>query len=404
MSTNLVKIRRENNHYLSYFVELRKIIPVNLTGAQIIKYFFNFQKEPREIIPLLPKPVTEQEITNFLKELKKELKKAQDGGYPVVKREAMETPLAVELQTNTTCNLRCQHCAQPNYQKVMPFEKVEKILQTLHEAKVFEVNLTGGEFFLHPKAKKIIKLCCERYSFPTLVATNGTLLSSEWINYLEQFKNRLALLISLEGPEEINDSIRGKGNFKRTNQLIQRLKKRNFHLEISTTITKPLISHAQQALDYLATLEVPINFNLYKPINSKRERLEVSPSEYFDFVKLLHQRKDEGMETGCPNAAIAAEFVGGPPRKECRATLSGLTIDVEGEMVPCPLLKDAGYYQNKKLPLFDKEFLKKWQNNKWFKKFRGGNLYECQACSYIFTNSTRGKNPYGLSAFKEHPE
>ena len=37
----LVKIRKESNYYLAYFIELRRIIPVNTIGAQIINYFFN---------------------------------------------------------------------------------------------------------------------------------------------------------------------------------------------------------------------------------------------------------------------------------------------------------------------------------------------------------------------------
>ncbi|KKR07307.1 MAG: hypothetical protein UT32_C0013G0026 [Parcubacteria group bacterium GW2011_GWC2_39_14] len=88
-------------------------------------------------------------------------------------------------------------------------------------------------------------------------------------------------------------------------------------------------------------------------------------------------------------------------RKTCRATLSGLTIDVDGKMVTCPFLNEAGYYKNKKdkLPKIDNNFVKTWQNNKVFQQFRKENLNECIACSYLFAGSTKSQDPYGLKSY-----
>jgi len=91
-------------------------------------------------------------------------------------------------------------------------------------------------------------------------------------------------------------------------------------------------------------------------------------------------------------------------RKECRATLSGLTIDVNGYMVPCPFLKLAGYYNKAKLPMFDKNFVQTWKNNYYFRKFRQGNLHECQARAFIFSKDIKGPDPYGIKAFKKYQE
>jgi hypothetical protein len=49
-----------------------------------------------------------------------------------------------------------------------------------------------------------------------------------------------------------------------------------------------------------------------------------------------------------------------------------------------------------------KNFVDIWKNNHYFKKFRQGNLRECQACSFIFSGSLNGKDPYGLSVFLEY--
>jgi MoaA/NifB/PqqE/SkfB family radical SAM enzyme len=71
-------------------------------------------------------------------------------------------------------------------------------------------------------------------------------------------------------------------------------------------------------------------------------------------------------------------------------------------MVPCPFLDEVGYYKNKKLPIFDENFKETWKTNYWFKDFRKGSFKECQACSYIFSGSRNGKNPYGVNAFKKY--
>jgi len=402
----IVKIRKEQNHYLAYFIELRRIIPVNYIGAEIIRRFFN-NREPIEMILKSLKrfnnKLTKEHITIFLKNLKLILKTPHEGGYPVIEEEQMEAPLAVELQINTTCNLKCKHCCQADYVNVMPYKQVKFILDTLYKSKVFEITLVGGELFLHPDIEKIIKLCCDKYYFATTIVTNGTLLKSSLIKKLARFKDTLSFLISLEGVGEINDKIRGKGVFQTVDKVLRNLKKQSFYVEISTTINNFNINHCQELINYSRSLDVPLNFNLFKPFKNAQDYLILPPEEYFKFVKdIFEKRSSEKLNIGLTNAAITAEILNMPKRNECKATLSGLTIDVKGRMIPCSFLSEIGYYNKQKLPVFNKNFLKTWRTNKHFKKFRSGNLRGCQACSYIFGGDTNKNSPYGVSAFKKY--
>jgi len=144
------------------------------------------------------------------------------------------------------------------------------------------------------------------------------------------------------------------------------------------------------------------NFNLFKIFKQEQNNLILKPEKYFTFIKKLFKiKKVEKIDIGLTNAAIVAHIIGVQPRKECRTTLSGLTINVRGEMVPCPFLNEVGYYK-KNLPVFSENFKKEWKSNVWFKKFRKGNLKECQACSYIFAGDIKKRNPYGLLEFKQY--
>lgn len=402
----IVKIRREQNHYLAYFIELRRIIPVNYIGAEIIRCFFNDQKSIAIILEFLKKlncKLSKKDIRNFLRNVKLILETPYEGGYPVIEEEKMEVPLAVELQINTTCNLKCKHCCQADYVNTMSFKQVRFILDTLYKEKVFEIILVGGELFLHPDIEKIIKLCCDKYYFATTIVTNGTLLTPSLIKRLARFKGVLSFLVSLEGVQEINDEIRGKGVFQKVDKNLRNLKKAGFYVEISTTINNFNINYYQGSIDYSKSLGIPLNFNLFKPFKNTQNNLILSPEKYFKFVRdIFEQRSSKGLDIGLTNAAITAEILNQPERNECKATLSGLTIDVKGQMIPCSFLSEISYYNEGKLPAFNKDFLETWRNNKYFKEFRKGNMRECQACSYIFMEDTNKRSPYGISSFKKY--
>lgn len=399
----LVKIREEaTDKYFAYFVELRRLMPLNEAGAKIVDAFFNKKSSVKKIAK--DSGLKEESvILKFLEQIKGEINCLYEGGYPIINNEQLDVPIAAELQVVTKCNLRCKHCCQSSYDKEMPMRQLENILRILAEKNVFEINLVGGEFFLHPNALEIIRQCCLKYNFATTVITNGTFLTGNIIEKLEKFKNNLVFLISLEGVEENNDKIRGQGVFVKVDKAIKNLKRAGFYVEISSTINNVNISNYQEIVEYSDKLKVPVNFNLFKPFKSSQESLIIDPQKYFLFIDdIFRQRKKTGANLGLTNAAIAANLTKNKRRKTCRATLSGLTIDVNGKMIPCAFLGEIGYYGKEKLPKFGEDFLEQWQNNKIFNRFRKGNTNECQACSYIFNGAVQKEDPYGLKAFLEY--
>jgi len=403
MNKEQVKIRKEKDIFLCYFIQPRRILLVNKIGADIINFFFNKDLSIPKIETFCKEKTTRKNIKAFLLDIKEELQKSYHGGYPFIDNELLEKPIAVELQINTTCNLRCKHCCQSNYQRSMSFSKIKKILSILYKENIFEINLVGGEVFLRPDILKIISLCCEEYRFATNIITNATLLSDTLIKKLIKFKNNLGFLVSLEGVGTKNDEIRGAGNFKKTNHAIKCLKNNGFYVEISTTVNALNVKDFREIIDYSKKIKTPCNFNLFKVFKKEQKNLILKPTQYFSFIKKLFKiKREEKINVGITNAAIAAYINGGRSRKECRATLSGLTINVKEEMVPCPFLDEIGFYKNKKLPKFNKNFKKEWDSNFWFEKFRNGNLEECQACSYIFTGDIKKRSPYGFLAFKQY--
>ena len=136
------------------------------------------------------------------------------------------------------CNLRCKYCIYSdkypyhrNYsKKIMTFEIAKKAidLYMYYFIKMFQYNpkkrptftFYGGEPLLEFKLiTKIVEYVIKKYSFydPMFnITTNGTLLSSEVIQYIAKVKD-FYISISLDGPKEEHDRNRvfskNKGSF-----------------------------------------------------------------------------------------------------------------------------------------------------------------------------------------------
>jgi len=400
-----VKIRKEKGNYLGYFLDSRRLVGVSEVGAEILELLFNQNKTVDEIVVVLGEVYNishvqiRQDIKDFLLQLKKEI---LPNGFNVIDQEQMSSPLGIELEITTSCNLRCRHCVQDGQHNevFMTYEKFVEIADVLAENGVCEISLMGGEPFRHKDIFDILDYC-QKKDFAVNIVSNGTLINDEAIQKISSFE-RLMLLISLDGIQATHDYIRGKGVFSKVDHALKKLVKLNVAVETLCTLNSYNASYFKEVLEYCKELNIPCNFNLFKPFISKHSKLVLKPDHFFEIVlELFRLRREEGYKIGMSNSSIVAELLGLPPRNECRATRSGLVIDVNGRMITCPSLVASGYYLQSELPVFDENFLEQWRNHESFKRFRQNGLKECQARSLIFSGNILGADPYGVNAFKK---
>lgn len=114
------------------------------------------------------------------------------------------------------CNLACSMCTtcydQPNE---LSTQEVKDIIDqtALWGVKVF--NPLGGEAFVRKDLEEILAYACQKDFYITLT-TNGTLITKKRAKTLAQIPpSKLHFNISLDGPEAINDAIRGKGMYQK---------------------------------------------------------------------------------------------------------------------------------------------------------------------------------------------
>jgi len=124
--------------------------------------------------------------------------------------------------TGTLCNIACRHCfisCGPKADQVpmMSAEEVERALDEGRAAAMRQVYFTGGEPFLHPELRRLVRSALALA--PLTIVTNGILIDDETARWLAEEFNRarysLDLRVSLDGmtPEQ-NDPVRGRGTFE----------------------------------------------------------------------------------------------------------------------------------------------------------------------------------------------
>jgi len=145
---------------------------------------------------------------------------------------AMKLPDEVGIQLTNKCNLRCRHCFQWNEKGIfkkmaklqqneeISFDLVNKIICETYEMKS-NLYLWGGEPLCYSEFDKLSGLL-EKDPRWTVFCTNGIDVESK-MDPILKISGNLAMLISVEGFEDENDYVRGKGTYKKVMDNIKML-------------------------------------------------------------------------------------------------------------------------------------------------------------------------------------
>lgn len=184
-----------------------------------------------EIIDKLSSRYSKQEVIRNLAVINKLIEADElfsKDRYREFKMDILSPVSTLCLNISHDCNLRCTYCFGEKYdqeKKLMSSEVAERSVDFLIKNSKDQTNLSlsffGGEPLLNFKEIEHTVLYAQAEGnkhgkeFRFHVTTNGTLLNSRIIEFL--VKNKFSLIISLDGPKEVNDIMRpfanGKGSY-----------------------------------------------------------------------------------------------------------------------------------------------------------------------------------------------
>jgi MoaA/NifB/PqqE/SkfB family radical SAM enzyme len=143
--------------------------------------------------------------------------------------------------TPETCNLACTHClyaASPV--KSNPYrlsaQELAGVMEQVNSVKAKPHFLfTGGEPTLHPQLIEFLE-AVDDAGYSTRLMTNGTRIRKEIAERLSRMSYLAKVQISLESTDpKINDSIYGKGLYRKVLQAVDTLREQNVPVTLAVT-------------------------------------------------------------------------------------------------------------------------------------------------------------------------
>ena len=178
------------------------------------------------------------------------------------------------------CNARCKYCnvdaKDANAPGELSTEEAIRLVDEVHKFGVKWFGIKGGEPLLRKDIFKIISHA-KSLGLNVCLLTNGCFVDG--MIYDNLVKNQVWTSVSIDGPEEINDALRGKGSYKKALSAIQKLsagKILNGLAAAITTINYKYLDHvAELAEKYNANF---VWFNHLVPSGRAKETMELTPT------------------------------------------------------------------------------------------------------------------------------
>lgn len=189
--------------------------------------------------------------------------------YPFARRvlTGRVTPVLAGFKITHRCNLKCLHCPYWKRQGDEPdFEGVRDTLRRLRSTGAVILIIEGGEPMLWRDGSKGIADVVDeaRRLFPCVCMTTNGLIPFDHLNLSRAW-------VSLDGPREIHDSVRGAGVFSRVIENLKRVEGlRGF---VSFTISAMNYSHATALIRDLKGIAQGVTVQFYYPYDGLPDSL-----------------------------------------------------------------------------------------------------------------------------------
>jgi len=251
-------------------------------------------------------------------------------------------PLFASYNVTSRCNMKCSFCDW--WKMNIPELPTRKALTAIDEVCNLGVpffDLSGGE----PLLRKDLAILAKRASsHGCLVSTNtnGTLLKSSRASEIAKAFD--VVVVSLDGPEEVHDKIRGVGGtYDKAIEAVKLLKAYGTRVGVNSVVTPWNIQILPQFIEELRSL---VDFAQVQPIHPypPPPQNRPSPEEVSRLLEYLLRlkRSNPGF------LAVPTDFVkgfkpyfNGEAPKICHAGELYVAIDPMGKLLACPARADV---------------------------------------------------------------
>ena len=149
----------------------------------------------------------------------------------------------LDIEVTRRCNLRCDYCFvgwSRDWTSDLPREAALEVVE--EGAGLFDtLHLTGGEPFVYEHVWEVIEAGLSYGYREVFINTNATTLTDESIRRLASHAPRVALSVSLDGPEHLHDAVRGRGRFRKSARTLAALLEAGVPTTVNTVVTPAVL-------------------------------------------------------------------------------------------------------------------------------------------------------------------
>lgn len=251
------------------------------------------------------------------------------------------SPLFASYNVTGRCNMRCVFCEW--WKKSIPELSTKQALQAIDKVCGLGVpffDLSGGEPLLR---SDIFTLAKGVASHGCLVSmnTNGTLLDEKKVTEVADVFD--TVVVSLDGPQQLHDQIRGvAGTYEKATRAIQLLKKSNVKVGTNSVATPWNIDVLPK---FIEELRPKVDFVQVQPMHPYPTAPENTPAQeqVSNLLSYLHElKRSDPSFLAVPTSFLKGftdYFLGKAP-KICHAGKLYVAINPQGKLLACPARSD----------------------------------------------------------------
>ncbi len=263
----------------------------------------------------------------------------------------MHSPKEVIISITNRCNSSCKMCEVPkNKPQDIPNVQCKQIIEDAFRIGAPTVVFSGGEPLLRDDIFDLI-LFTKKKHMRVCITSNGSLINEKIAFALAEVGTDV-VNISIEGPQEVNDSLRGPGSFQKAISALCNLNKNKIEATIASTVSQYNFRHLYTIAEI--ALQHKVTTLKFQPFNALFMNDRTRESDFFISIQQAHALKQimEKIIIFCQKTGIATnpqaylqkiplylskQSING---SACGALWASCPITSNGDIYPCWVIKD----------------------------------------------------------------
>lgn len=250
-------------------------------------------------------------------------------------------PLFASLEVTRACDRRCTYCgSRPFRGKELTGAEWLGIIDDLARSGTLRASFTGGEPLLRPDLPELVNRCVSR-GIEAEINTNGRLLAG----MIGALSGVSCVTISLDGVEEVNDTIRGRGAFASAIEGYRAARSAGVRAGFLAVLSRETIPRLPEFIGLISNERLPV---LFQPVfewylrSRKPIRRQPVPGELRRAIDLLKAARGRGVRV--TNSDACLEYLRrwpGPASIACGGGRYFVRISNDGMLGICGLKCDT---------------------------------------------------------------